>query len=135
MHEAYATGKVAVDPSTNWYNGELGFFDFYLIPLAMKLKECGIFGKSGSEYISYVLKNKKEWERKGAEVVHEMVLLYKDAEEDDEDEDDSSFDSDEEYDSDDLEYESPGDMSSSEEEYDMEEVLSTDMISRQSSNY
>ena len=135
MHEAYASGKVAADPANNWYEGELGFFDFYLIPLAMKLKECGIFGKSGSEYISYVLKNKKEWERKGAEVVHEMVLLYKDAEEDDEDDDDSSFDSysDEEYDSDDLEYESPGDMSSSEEEYD--EVLSTDMISRQSSNY
>jgi hypothetical protein len=114
MHDAFYTGKVSVDPSTNWYIGELGFFDYYLIPLAMKLKECGVFGASGYEYISYVLKNKKEWERKGRQVVQEMVLLYKDAE--DENASGSSFDSDDDYDSDDLEYDSPGDMSSSEEE-------------------
>jgi len=113
MHEAFSTGKVAVDPSTNWYVGVIGFFDYYLIPLAMKLKECGVFGASGYEYISYVLKNKKEWERKGRQVVQEMISLYKDAEEDEET--GSSFDS-EEYESDDLEYDSPGDMSSSDEE-------------------
>jgi len=124
MHEAFESGKVVVDPSANWYVGELGFFDYYLIPLAMKLKECGVFGASGYEYISYVLKNKKEWERKGRQVVQEMVVLYKDVEEeeqeDDEDDDEdysgSSFDS--EYDSDDLTYDSPGDIStdSSEDE-------------------
>jgi hypothetical protein len=108
MHEAYRSGRMSVDPSTNWNIGELGFFDFYLIPLAMKLKECGVFGASGYEYISYVMKNKKEWERKGRQVVQEMVLLYKDAEEDD----DSSFNS--SYDSDDLDYDSPGDLSSEE---------------------
>ncbi len=113
MHEAFSSGKVNVDPSTNWYIGELGFFDYYLIPLAMKLKECGVFGASGYEYISYVLKNKKEWERKGRQVVQEMVLLYKDVE--DEDGSGSSFDSDD-YGSDDLEYDSPGDMSSSDED-------------------
>ncbi|KAG7350476.1 adenylate/guanylate cyclase with GAF and PAS/PAC sensor domain [Nitzschia inconspicua] len=123
MHEAYQTGRVAVDPSTNWYIGELGFFDYYLIPLAMKLKECGVFGASGYEYISYVLKNKKEWERKGRQVVQEMVLLYKDADEDQE----SSFDSD--YDSDDLEYDSPGDLTSDEEEEegDEEDQISENM--------
>lgn len=130
MHDAYASGKVAVDPSTNWYIGELGFFDYYLIPLAMKLKDCGIFGKSGYEYISYVLKNKKEWERKGRQVVQEMVLLYKDVDEEGDGEDDSSFDSEEEYDSDDLEYESPGEMSSDDEDLDTnEDVRSTDNIS------
>ena len=118
MHEAFSSGKVNVDPSTNWYIGELGFFDYYLIPLAMKLKECGVFGASGYEYISYVLKNKKEWERKGRQVVQEMVLLYKDVE--DEEASGSSLDS-EDYDSDDLEYDSPGDMSSSDEEEEEEE--------------
>jgi hypothetical protein len=116
MHEAFQTGRVGVDPSTNWYIGELGFFDYYLIPLAMKLKECGVFGASGYEYISYVLKNKKEWERKGKQVVQEMVLLYKDNEEQDE----SSYDSD--YDSDDLEYDSPGDLSSAEDEEDIDSL-------------
>ena len=112
MHEAFQSGKVNVDPSTNWYIGELGFFDYYLIPLAMKLKECGVFGASGYEYISYVLKNKKEWERKGRQVVQEMVLLYKDV--DEEDQSGSSLD-DSEYDSDDLEYDSPGGMSTDSE--------------------
>jgi class 3 adenylate cyclase len=112
MHEAFQSGKVNVDPSTNWYIGELGFFDYYLIPLAMKLKECGVFGASGYEYISYVLKNKKEWERKGRQVVQEMVLLYKDVDEDDQS--GSSMDS--EYDSDDLGYDSPGGLSSTESE-------------------
>jgi hypothetical protein len=76
----------------------------------MRLKECGVFGASGYEYISYVLKNKKEWERKGRQVVQEMVLLYKDTKDDDQD-DESSVGS-EDYDSDDLEYDSPGDLSS-----------------------
>jgi hypothetical protein len=29
--------------------GEIGFFDFYIIPLAKKLKECGVFGVSSDE--------------------------------------------------------------------------------------
>jgi hypothetical protein len=100
MHNAYESGKTSVDPAANWYIGELGFFDYYLVPLAMKLKECGVFGASGFEYISYVLKNKKEWETRGRGVVQEMVLLYKDVEEEGSEEEgmsDSDYDS--EYDS------------------------------------
>jgi class 3 adenylate cyclase len=108
MHNAFKQGKVAVDPSTNWYIGEIGFFDYYLIPLAMKLKECGVFGASGYEYASYVLKNKKEWERKGQQSVKEMVVLYKGSEGSGSSDFDSfiSLDDDESYDSDDLEYDS-----------------------------
>ena len=119
MRNGFQSVQVAVDPSTNWYIGELGFFDYYLIPLAMKLKECGVFGASGYEYISYVLKNKKEWERKGRQVVQEMVLLYKDSEETDED-DETTTDS--EMDSDDLEYDSPGDMTDSEADADIDSM-------------
>ena len=107
MHDAFRTARAEVDPATNWYDGEIGFFDFYLIPLAMKLKECGVFRAAGSEYISYVLKNKKEWESKGRQVVAEMVHLRKDAEDND-----GSATYDYDYDSDGLEYDSPGDMAS-----------------------
>lgn len=108
MHNAFKQGKVAVDPSTNWYIGEIGFFDYYLIPLAMKLKECGVFGASGYEYVSYVLKNKKEWERKGQQAVQEMVVLYKDLEGSEGSDFDSfiTSDGDNSLDSDDLEYDS-----------------------------
>lgn len=100
MYNAFRDGKVAVDPSTNWFIGEIGFFDYYLIPLAMKLKECGVFGSSGYEYVSYVLKNKKEWERKGQQAVQEMEIMYKEVENSEAlsfeltDEDDDSYDSD-----------------------------------------
>eukprot|EP00934_Nitzschia_sp_Nitz4_P000158 Nitzschia sp. Nitz4//scaffold306_size21755//9910//13748//NITZ4_008590-RA/size21755-snap-gene-0.13-mRNA-1//1//CDS//3329547114//158//frame0 len=124
MYEAFKSGRVAVDPSTNWYVGEVGFFDYYLIPLAMKLEECGVFGEQGNEYISYVLKNKKEWERKGRQVVLDMVDLHKEHDEEEVDVSGSSFAS-EDYDS--LEYDSPGDMSSDEEDdEDYEEGNSMD---------
>lgn len=47
-------------PADNWYKGELGFFDFYIIPLAKKLKECGVFGVSSDEYLNYAQKNRQE---------------------------------------------------------------------------
>jgi hypothetical protein len=107
MHNAFKQGKVAVDPSTNWFIGEIGFFDYYLIPLAMKLKECGVFGASGYEYASHVLKNKKEWERQGQQTVQEMVVLYKTEGSEASDFDSFiSLDDEESYDSNDIEYDS-----------------------------
>jgi 3'5'-cyclic nucleotide phosphodiesterase len=49
MLQAYRDGRSDKDPSDGWYEGELGFFDFYIIPLAKKLKECGVFGVSSDE--------------------------------------------------------------------------------------
>ena len=43
------------------------------IPLAKKLKNCGVFGVSSDEYLTYALQNRKEWELKGQEVVSELV--------------------------------------------------------------
>jgi len=51
----------------------LGFFDFYIIPLAKKLKDCGVFGVSSDEYLNYAVKNREEWEVKGKEIVEDMV--------------------------------------------------------------
>ena len=73
MYKAYADGRADSDPSENWYKGEIGFFDFYIIPLAKKLKECGVFGVSSAEYLNYAVKNRAEWESRGQELVQEMV--------------------------------------------------------------
>lgn len=69
MYKAFLAGRVETDPSENWYEGELSFFDFYLIPLGKKLKECGVFGVSSDEYLNYAEANRKEWELKGREIV------------------------------------------------------------------
>ena len=70
------TGRMSNDPSESWYQGELSFFDFYVIPLAQKLKECGVFGVSGDEYMAYVEANREEWALKGYAVVQEYLKEF-----------------------------------------------------------
>ena len=77
LYKAHLEGRGTFDPSQGWYKGELGFFDFYIIPLAEKLKECGVFGVSGDEYLNYALQNRAEWEQKGREVVKKCRSKYK----------------------------------------------------------
>jgi hypothetical protein len=75
-YEAFLNGRAEKDPSLNWYEGELGFFDFYIIPLAKKLKECGVFGVSGDEYLNYAQSNRDEWQRRGQAVVETNMKKY-----------------------------------------------------------
>jgi len=64
----------AKNPALFWAKGEIGFFDFSIIPLAKKLKECGVFGVSSDEFLNYALANREEWERKGETTVEKLVL-------------------------------------------------------------
>jgi len=73
MYTAWKAGRMGKDPSTFWYQGELGFFDNYIIPLAGKLKDCGVFGVSSDEYLNYAKQNRAEWEERGEEMVKELV--------------------------------------------------------------
>jgi class 3 adenylate cyclase len=73
LYKAYVEGRAEKDPSDFWYEGELGFFDFYIIPLAKKLKDCGVFGVSSYEYLDYAERNRAEWKAKGRDVVESMV--------------------------------------------------------------
>jgi len=79
---AYDSGRgPAKDPGEGWYEGELGFFDNYIIPLAMKLEECGVFGVSSDECLNYALENRKEWETRGRDLVKSMKQRYMDLKE------------------------------------------------------
>jgi hypothetical protein len=69
MLAAYQAGRADKDPAAGWYEGELWFFDNYIIPLAHKLKECGVFGVSCDEFLDYALDNRVEWESKGRAIV------------------------------------------------------------------
>jgi 3'5'-cyclic nucleotide phosphodiesterase len=76
-YQAYLDGRADSNPAKTWYTGEIGFFDFYIIPLAKKLQSCGVFGVSSDEYLSYAMQNRKEWEERGEEMVKEMVCKGK----------------------------------------------------------
>ena len=74
MYKAYLDGRGgAKDPSEFWAKGEIGFFDFYIIPLAKKLKECGVFGVSSDEYLQYAISNRNEWEVKGEAMLEQLM--------------------------------------------------------------
>ncbi|CAJ1943563.1 unnamed protein product [Cylindrotheca closterium] len=81
MMSAYQAGRADKDPSEGWYGGELWFFDNYIIPLAKKLKECGVFGVSCDEVLDYAQDNRLEWEQKGKMIIAEW---QKELERDDE---------------------------------------------------
>ena len=72
MYSAFKSGR-GQDPSEGWYNGELWFYDNYIIPLAKKLKECGVFGPSSDEFLTYAMDNRSEWEAKGERLVQSML--------------------------------------------------------------
>mmetsp|Transcript_15180 Transcript_15180/g.37235 ORF Transcript_15180/g.37235 Transcript_15180/m.37235 type:complete len:1187 (+) Transcript_15180:134-3694(+) len=75
-YKAYKSGRSDVDPSINWYKGEIGFFDFYVIPLAKKLDDCGVFGVSSHEYLNYATANRDEWKREGEQLVTSFVRRF-----------------------------------------------------------
>jgi 3'5'-cyclic nucleotide phosphodiesterase len=76
-YEAYIHGRAETNPADGWYEGEIGFYDYYIIPLAKKLKDCGVFGVSSDEYLNYAIRNRQEWETRGREVVNEMLERVK----------------------------------------------------------
>ena len=53
--------------------GRAWLFVFYIIPLAKKLKRCGVFGVASDEYLNYAVRNRKEWHDRGQQVVEEMI--------------------------------------------------------------
>ena len=77
MYKAYEAGRLDKDPSEGWFEGELGFFDFYIIPLAKKLFTCGVFGVSSDELLNYATINRAEWEKKGKKMVERYLNDYK----------------------------------------------------------
>ena len=72
MYKAYEVGRLDCDPSENWYKDEINFFDFLIIRLAKKLKECGFFGVSSDEDLIYAQQNRNEWEQRGEGIVAQM---------------------------------------------------------------
>lgn len=74
---AYQQGRCPKNhPAEYWYKGELWFFDNYIIPLAHKLENCGIFGVSSVEYLDYAMQNRREWEENGESHIQQYMENY-----------------------------------------------------------
>jgi hypothetical protein len=73
MSRAYEDGRAKANPADNWYKGEIGFLDFYIIPLAKKLGDSGIFGSSGNQFLLNAQNNRREWDKNGRLIVADLV--------------------------------------------------------------
>lgn len=76
MYSTYKQGRLLVDPRENWYESEIGFFDFYVIPLAKKLETCGVFGVCSLEYLEYATANREQWVLEGKACLEEYVKKF-----------------------------------------------------------
>ncbi|CAB9514931.1 Receptor-type guanylate cyclase gcy [Seminavis robusta] len=72
-YKAYREGRAETNPADNWYKGEIGFFDFYIIPLSKKLRDCGVFGPTSDENLNYATNNRNQWEREGVSITENML--------------------------------------------------------------
>jgi 3'5'-cyclic nucleotide phosphodiesterase len=73
MYTAFCEGRFPKNPCEFWYEGEIGFFDNYVIPLAKKLRDCNVFGVSSEELLTYAESNRDEWKERGQEIVKMMI--------------------------------------------------------------
>jgi hypothetical protein len=73
MYTAYKSGRAEKDPTDAWYKGEFGFFDFYIIPLARKLKSCGVGDKACDDWLNNAIANRKRWEAEGEAILAGFV--------------------------------------------------------------
>ena len=73
LQQAFLTQR-GTDPQNKWYENQIGFLDFYLLPLALRLEETGVFGETGGNmFAAAVLGNKEQWLEQGSKVTENIV--------------------------------------------------------------
>jgi len=67
LYEAYKSGRSDTDPPDLWYENQVGFYSMYVIPLAEKMKKCGVFGQEdvSGEWVKNAIEIRDRWKREG----------------------------------------------------------------------
>lgn len=73
LYVAFKTGRSGNDPSNDWYQNQLGFYKLYVIPLAEKMKTCGVFGERGGEWVENAISIRDRWCREGDQETKDMI--------------------------------------------------------------
>ncbi|KAL7544194.1 hypothetical protein ACHAWF_007573 [Thalassiosira exigua] len=70
---AYKEGRSDNDPSKGWYGNQLGFYRLYVIPLAEKMRKCGVFGELGGEWVKNAISIRDRWSQEGERITEDMI--------------------------------------------------------------
>eukprot|EP00980_Cylindrotheca_fusiformis_P002014 scaffold444_cov109-Cylindrotheca_fusiformis.AAC.11 len=73
MYDAFLEGRAEKDPSDGWYQGELWFFDNWVVPLAQDLKKCGLLDVVSDQLIKQARRNRLKWEHEGEKISQELA--------------------------------------------------------------
>ena len=73
LHAARSAGRLPFDPSARWYENQIGFFNHYILPLAGKMKSCGVLGTTGDIFQLFAAENLKRWKEEGRAISEEII--------------------------------------------------------------
>jgi len=74
LHEAYRNGRGESDPGPEWFRNQIGFYDFYVLPLARRLRKCGVFGeKLGQQFVTNAKAIRRRWLEEGMATSREIL--------------------------------------------------------------
>ena len=73
LRRAFVLGR-GTDPEANWFKNQIGFLECYLLPLAQRLEDTGVFGEQmGQLFAQIVESNRDMWLVEGQEVTDAIV--------------------------------------------------------------
>lgn len=62
------------DPENRWFENQIGFLESYLLPLAHRLDDTGVFGeKVGESFAANVIANRDKWLTDGLDISQRIV--------------------------------------------------------------
>jgi hypothetical protein len=74
LKKAHKEGRGG-DPKNNWFENQIGFLESYLLPLARRLEDTGVFGDViGPVFARIVEANRDRWLTDGLGVTSNIIL-------------------------------------------------------------
>lgn len=77
MYKAWREGRASRDPSETFYDSQLGFFDFFICPLAEKMQACGVLRSTTvADLVRHAKINRAKWDAQGRNLVRDYQKKY-----------------------------------------------------------
>ena len=73
LRRAHVQGR-GDDPQNGWFSNQIGFLEAYLLPLARRLDDTGVFGDTvGEMFARIVEENRDRWTRDGIQTSAKII--------------------------------------------------------------
>lgn len=76
LRRAYVAGRGSNNPQERWFENQIGFLESYLLPLARRLEDTGVFGEeAGQKFSAIVEQNRDLWLVKGFDISQTIIAV------------------------------------------------------------